>query len=105
MFNPRLIFGVVSLFFLLWLIVDYTSMDKKLKFDRSVEVQDLDYDESLLRKITNGALEVYISLEDGSVRQAFLFEKKESSIKFQIALEKTKDRLLPRLMSAKMKVN
>ena len=71
MFNPRLIFGVVSLFFLLWLIVDYTSMDKKLKFDRSVEVQDLDYDESLLRKITNGALEVYISLEDGSVRQAF----------------------------------
>ena len=77
MFNPRLIFGVVSLFFLLWLIVDYTSMDKKIKFNRSVEVQDLDYDESLLRKITNGALEVYVSLEDGSIRQAFLFEKKE----------------------------
>ena len=77
MFNPRLIFGVVSLFFLLCLIVDYTSMDKQLKFDRSIEVQNLDYDESSLRKITNGTLEVYISLEDGSVRQAFLFEKKE----------------------------
>ena len=76
MFNPRIVFGCVSLFLLLFLIVDWTSLDKETKLDRSVSVQSGDVPDSW-KKINNGVLDIYVSLEDGSIRQAFLFEKLE----------------------------
>ena len=39
MFNPRAVFGVVSVFLLVLLIVDWTSLDKESKLERSVSVQ------------------------------------------------------------------
>ena len=76
MFSPRIVFGLVALLLLLALIVDWTSLDKKNKFERSVQVQDQLFSQPYqFEKISNGVLEVYVSLDDGSVRQAFLFEK------------------------------
>ena len=76
MFNPRIVFGVVSLLLLVFLIVDWTSLDKQSKLERSVSVQSTVVPDGW-KNITNDELDVYVSLEDGSVRQAFLFEKSE----------------------------
>ena len=76
MFNPRVIFGVVSLLLLVFLIVDWTSLDKQSKLERSVSVQSIVVPDGW-ENINNGVLDVYVSLDDGSVRQAFLFEKSE----------------------------
>ena len=76
MFNPRVVFGVVSLLLLVFLIVDWTSLDKQSKLERSVSVQSVVVPDDW-KNITNNELDVYVSLEDGSVRQAFLFEKSE----------------------------
>jgi len=76
MFNPRVVFGVVSLLLLVFLIVDWTSLDKQSKLERSVSVQSTVVPDGW-KNITNDELDVYVSLEDGSVRQAFLFEKSE----------------------------
>ena len=62
--------------FLVFLIVDWTSLDKESKLDRSISVQSFDVPDSW-QNINNGTLDVYIDLEDGSVRQAYLFEKSE----------------------------
>ena len=76
MFKPRVVFGVVSLLLLVLLIVDWTSLDKETKLERSVSVQsDLvggDY-----KNIKNDVLDIYVNLSDGSIKQAFLFEKRE----------------------------
>ena len=76
MFNPRVIFGVVSLLLLVFLIVDWTSLDKQSKLERSVSVQSVVIPDGW-KNINNDVLDVYVSLDDGSVRQAFLFEKLE----------------------------
>ena len=76
MFSPRVIFGVVSLLLLVFLIVDWTSLDKQSKLERSVSVQSVVVPDGW-ENINNDVLDVYVSLDDGSVRQAFLFEKSE----------------------------
>ena len=76
MFNPRVVFGVVSLLLLVFLIVDWTSLDKQSKLERSVSVQSVVIPDGW-KNINNDVLDVYVSLDDGSVRQAFLFEKLE----------------------------
>tara|TARA_Y100000748_G_scaffold121712_1_gene102327 strand:- start:491 stop:1999 length:1509 start_codon:yes stop_codon:yes gene_type:complete len=76
MFSPRLVFGSVTLLFLVLLIVDWTSLDKESKLERSVSVQSAVVGDGWAN-INNDVLDIYVSLSDGSVREAFLFEKAE----------------------------
>ena len=85
MFNPRVVFGVVSLLLLVLMIVDWTSLDKESKLERSVSVQT-SVVEGDWKNINNGVLDIYVSLSDGSIKQAFLFEKSERGGLFKTRL-------------------
>ena len=76
MFNPRGIFAAVTLVLVLGLIFEWNSSSKNAKLQDSVAVQNTT-NLNNYEKITNGTLEIFIDLKDGSVKEAYLFEKQE----------------------------
>jgi len=76
MFNPRGIFAAVALVLVLGLIFEWNSSSKSAKLQDSVAVQN-STNLNNYEKITNGTLEIFIDLKDGSVKEAYLFEKQE----------------------------
>ena len=76
MFNPRGVFASISLLLVLGLIFEWNSNSKSAKLQESVAVQN-STNLNNYEKITNGTLEVFIDLKDGSVKEAYLFEKQE----------------------------
>ena len=76
MFSPRLFFAISSLLLLLFLIFEWNSQDKEQKLDRSVQLQSVEIDPSLIN-IKNDVLDLYISPVDGSLRVAYITEKEE----------------------------
>ena len=76
MFKPRAIFASIALLLVLGLIFEWNTNSKNLKLQESVSVQNLSNSNGY-EKISNGSLEVFIDLSDGSVKEAYLFEKQE----------------------------
>ena len=74
MFNPRTIFASLSLVLVLGLIYEWNSGSKSTKLERSVLVQN-SAGASGYEKISNGSLDVYIDIADGSIKEAYLYEK------------------------------
>ena len=74
MFNPRIIFASLSLVLVLGLIYEWNSGSKSTKLERSVLVQN-SAGASGYEKISNGSLDVYIDIADGSIKEAYLYEK------------------------------
>ena len=74
MFNPRIIFTSLSLVLVLGLIYEWNSSSKSTKLERSVLVQN-SAGASGYEKISNGSLDVYIDIADGSIKEAYLYEK------------------------------
>ena len=74
MFNPRIIFASLSLILVLGLIYEWNSGSKSTKLERSVLVQN-SAGASGYEKISNGSLDVYIDIADGSIKEAYLYEK------------------------------
>ena len=76
MFNPRLVYGSLFLFLLLGLIYEWNSGNKEIKLQKSLAVQENQSSEEF-EKIGNGSLDIFVDLSDGSVKEAFLYEKEE----------------------------
>ena len=74
MFNPRTIFASLSLVLVLGLIYEWNSGSKSTKLERSVLVQN-SAGASGYEKISNGSLDIYIDIDDGSIKEAYLYEK------------------------------
>ena len=74
MFNPRTIFASISLVLVLGLIYEWNSGSKSTKLERSVLVQN-SAGTSGYEKISNGSLDIYIDIDDGSIKEAYLYEK------------------------------
>jgi len=74
MFNPRSIFLVISLLLVMLLVFDWGNINKEQKVEVSKFVQEKT--DSDLFEISNGSLEIYIDLEDGSIKEAYLREKR-----------------------------
>ena len=74
MFNPRTKFASLSLVLVLGLIYEWNSGSKSTKLERSVLVQN-SAGASGYEKISNGSLDVYIDIADGSIKEAYLYEK------------------------------
>ena len=74
MFNPRTIFASLSLVLVLGLIYEWNSGSKSTKLERSVLVQN-SAGASGYEKISNGSLDIYIDINDGSIKEAYLYEK------------------------------
>ncbi len=74
MFNPRSVFLIISLLLLMLLVFDWGNVSKEQKVGVSKSVQEkIDSD---LFKISNESLEIFVDLEDGSIKEAYLKEKK-----------------------------
>ena len=74
MFNPRSVFLLISLLLVMLLVFDWGNVSKGQKVEVSKSVQektDLD-----LFKISNESLEIFVDLKDGSIKEAYLKEKK-----------------------------
>ena len=74
MFNQRVIFASISLLLVLGLIFEWNSNSKNTKLQESVVVQN-STNLAGYEKISNGSLEVFVDLKDGSIKEAFLYEK------------------------------
>ena len=74
MFNPRSIFLLISLLLVMLLVFDWGNVSKDQKVEVSKSVQEKT--DSELFKISNESLEIFVDLEDGSIKEAFLKEKK-----------------------------
>jgi YidC/Oxa1 family membrane protein insertase len=74
MFNPRYIFLLISLSLVMLLVFDWGNISKEQKVEVSKFVQEKT-DSDLLR-ISNESLEIFVDLEDGSIKEAYLKEKK-----------------------------
>lgn len=74
MFNPRSIFLVISLLLVMLLVFDWGNVSKEQKVEVSKFVQEKT--DSDLFEISNGSLEIFIDLEDGSIKEAYLREKR-----------------------------
>ena len=74
MFNPRSIFLLISLLLVMLLVFDWGNVSKEQKVEVSKFVQEKT--DSDLFEISNGSLEIYIDLEDGSIKEAYLREKR-----------------------------
>ena len=74
MFNPRSIFLLISLSLVMLLVFDWGIVSKEQKVEVSKFVQEKT--DSDLFEISNGSLEIYIDLEDGSIKEAYLREKR-----------------------------
>ena len=74
MFNPRSVFLIISLLLIMLLVFDWGNVSKEQKVGVSKFVQEkIDSD---LFKISNESLEIFVDLEDGSIKEAYLKEKK-----------------------------
>jgi YidC/Oxa1 family membrane protein insertase len=74
MFNPRYVFLIISLLLIMLLVFDWGNVSKEQKVGVSKSVQEkIDSD---LFKISNESLEIFVDLEDGSIKEAYLKEKK-----------------------------
>ena len=74
MFNPRSVFLIISLLLIMLLVFDWGNVSKEQKVGVSKSVQEkIDSD---LFKISNESLEIFVDLEDGSIKEAYLKEKK-----------------------------
>ncbi len=74
MFNPRSVFLIISLLLIMLLVFDWGNVSKEQKVGVSKSVQEkIDSD---LFKISNESLEIFVDLEDGSIKEAYLREKK-----------------------------
>ena len=85
MFNPRLFFAGSTLLLLLFLIFEWNTQDKKQKLERSVELQS-DFMPADTINIKNKNLDLYIDLNDGSLRKAYVLEKQERDGLFKTRL-------------------
>ena len=85
MFNPRLFFAGSTLLLLLFLIFEWNTQDKKQKLERSVELQS-DFIPTDTINIRNNNLDLYIDLNDGSLRKAYVLEKQERDGLFKTRL-------------------
>ena len=85
MFNPRLFFAGSTLLLLLFLIFEWNTQDKKQKLGRSVELQS-DFIPTDTINIKNKNLDLYIDLNDGSLRKAYVLEKQERDGLFKTRL-------------------
>ena len=74
MYNTRTIFASLSLFLVLGLIYEWNSGSKTTKLERSVLVQN-SAGLSGHEMISNNNLDLYIDTADGSIKEAFLYEK------------------------------
>jgi len=74
MFNPRSVFLLISLILVMLLVFDWGNVSKEQKVEVSKSVQEKT--DSELFKISNESLEIFVDLEDGSIKEAFLKEKK-----------------------------
>ena len=74
MFSPRTIFASLSLILVLGLIYEWNSGNKSTKLKQSVLVQS-SAGVSGYEKISNNNLDAYIDTADGSIKEAFLYEK------------------------------
>ena len=74
MFNPRSVFLLISLLLVMLLVFDWGNVSKEQKVEVSKSVQEKT--DSELFKISNESLEIFVDLEDGSIKEAFLKEKK-----------------------------
>ena len=74
MFSPRYVFLVISLLLVMLLVFDWGNVSKEQKVEVSKFVQEKT--DSDLFKISNEFLEVFVDLEDGSIKEAYLKEKK-----------------------------
>ena len=74
MFNPRSVFLLISLLLVMLLVFDWGNVSKGQKVEVSKSVQEKT--DSELFKISNESLEIFVDLEDGSIKEAFLKEKK-----------------------------
>ena len=74
MFNPRSIFLLISLSLVMLLVFDWGIVSKEQKVEVSKFVQEKT--DSDLFEISNGSLEIFIDLEDGSIKEAYLREKR-----------------------------
>ena len=74
MFNPRTVFASLSLLFVLGLVYEWSSGSKSIKLKQSVLVQN-SAGLSGYEKISNSNLDVYVDTADGSIKEAFLYEK------------------------------
>ena len=74
MFNLRTVFLLISLLLIMLLVFDWGNINKEQKVEVSKFVQEKT--DSDLFKISNESLEIFIDLEDGSVKEAYLKEKK-----------------------------
>ena len=74
MFNPRSVFLLISLLLIMLLVFDWGNVSKGQKVEVSKSVQEKT--DSELFKISNESLEIFVDLEDGSIKEAFLKEKK-----------------------------
>ena len=74
MFNPRSIFLLISLLLVMLLVFDWGNVSKEQKVEVSKFVQEKT--DSDLFEISNGSLEIFIDLEDGSIKEAYLREKR-----------------------------
>ena len=74
MFNPRSVFLLISLLLVMLLVFDWGNVSKEQKVEVSKFVQEKT--DSELFKISNESLEIFVDLEDGGIKEAFLKEKK-----------------------------
>jgi YidC/Oxa1 family membrane protein insertase len=74
MFNPRSVFLLISLLLVMLLVFDWGNVSKEQKVEVSKSVQEKT--DSELFKISNESLEIFVDLEDGGIKEAFLKEKK-----------------------------
>ena len=74
MYSPRTIFASLSLVLVLGLIYEWNSGSKTTKLERSVLVQN-SAGLSGHEMISNNNLDLYIDTADGSIKEAFLYEK------------------------------
>ena len=77
MYNPRTIFASLSLVLVLGLIYEWNSGSKTTKLERSVLVQN-SAGLSGHEMISNNNLDLYIDTADGSIKEAFLYEKERA---------------------------
>ena len=76
MVNPRSVFLILTMVFVLLLVFDWGNINKDEKTNTSVYVQNLAVNASQ-EKISNNELEIYVDLRDGSIKNAFIMETAE----------------------------
>ena len=85
MFSPRLFFAGSTLLLLFFLIFEWNTQDKEQKLERSIQLQS-DYVAVEMMNIKNDHLDLYVDLNDGSLRKAYVLEKNKRDGLFKTRL-------------------